>query len=266
MPPYVATDAEAYERSMGRWSRPLAERMLEACPRLPRGARVLDAGCGTGALAGAVLARDPAVRLLGLDLSPAYAAAARDALPGARFAVADLARLPLPDEAGLDAALSHLVLAFVPDPVAVTRELARVVRAGGLVAASMWDFRGGLPFLSLLADLAAAMTREGREWRDRHWASGIGQPGGLAAVLREAGLAFVKEQDIYIRQDFTGFEDWWGPWRSGQGIAGAFLVQLPAAARMRLEQAARRAWLAGAAEDGPRSFVATARLAMGIRA
>jgi SAM-dependent methyltransferase len=266
MPPtaYLASDAQAYERSMGRWSRLLADRMLAACPALPPAARILDVGCGTGALGEAVTARDPAAKVIGVDLSPTYLAAARETAPGTRVAAADAARLPLPDDAGLDAALSGLVLAFVPDPAAVVREMARVTRPGGVVAASMWDFWGGLPFMRVFADCAATVTREGEAWRQRQFASLIGQPGRLGALFAEAGLDQVSEADIAIRQEFSGFEDWWGPWRDGQGVIGSFLAGLPPLAQGRLEKAARKAYLAGA-PDGPRSFVATARLAHGRR-
>lgn len=81
---YVATDATAYERSMGRWSRALAEPFLDACA-LPAGARVLDAGCGTGALAEALLARDAAARVTGIDVAEPFLATARQRVPGTGF-------------------------------------------------------------------------------------------------------------------------------------------------------------------------------------
>jgi trans-aconitate methyltransferase len=146
---YVATAPDAYERSMGRWSALLAERFLDAVP-LPPGAAVLDAGCGTGALAQALAARDPAARIAGTDLSDAFLAAARARVPGAAFRRGDIARLPDADGA-FDAALSLLVLQFVPDRAAAAAELARVTRPGGIVAAAMWDFVGGFPFLRAVA-------------------------------------------------------------------------------------------------------------------
>ena len=83
--------------------------------------------------------------------------------------------------------------------------------------------------------------------------------------MRAAGLADVAERDIAIRQDFASFEDWWRPWAAGgQGIAGAYVAALPPERIARVEALARRAYLAGG-EDGPRSFVAVARLATGHR-
>lgn len=258
---YVATAPAAYERSMGRWSRRLAEAVLDVLP-LPAGGAVLDCGCGTGALAGAIAARDGAARITGVDLSPPFLAAARAQVPGARFLAADATCLPVPD-ASFDAALSLLVLQFVPDRAAAVAEMARVTKPGGLVAAAMWDFTGGFAFLRAFADSVAAAEPGGEAFRARYWADPVGAPGRLSALLADAGLAEVTERDVAIRQEFTGFADWWTPWaQGGQGIAGAFVAALPPERLPRVEALARRAYLAGGA-DGPRSFVAVARLAAG---
>jgi SAM-dependent methyltransferase len=255
---YVATDGGAYERSMGRWSRRLAEPFLDTLA-LPRGATVLDAGCGTGALAEAIAARDATARITGLDISEAFVATARARVPGAAFRTGDITALPDPD-ATYDAALSLLVLQFVPDRARAAAELARVTKPGGLVAAAMWDFCGGFPFLRAFADSVAAAEPGGEAFRARYFADPVGAPGRLGALLAAAGLRDVAEQDLMIRQDFSDFADWWEPWLTGQGIAGAFVAALPAADRPRVEALARRAYLAGG-PDGPRSFVAVARLA-----
>lgn len=260
---YVATSANAYERSMGRWSARLAEAMLDAL-ELPAGMAVLDAGCGTGALSAAIAARDPAARITGVDLSDTFVAAARQRVPTARFLTGDVTRLDLP-QGGFDAVLSLLVLQFVPDRAAAMAEMARVAAPDGLVAATMWDFTGGFPFLRLFADTVAATDPDGEAFRARHWADPVGTPGRLGALLAEAGLSDVVEQDILIRQDFADFADWWEPWvQGGQGFVGAFVAGLPEERRARLEEAARRAYCAGA-PDGPRSFAAVARLATGRR-
>jgi SAM-dependent methyltransferase len=263
MSAYVATSAEAYERSMGRWSARLAETMLDALD-LPAGGAVLDAGCGTGALSAAIARRDKAARITGVDLSEAFVAAARARVPHGRFEPGDITRLDLPDGA-FDAVLSLLVLQFVPDRDAALAEMARATRPGGLVATAMWDFTGGFAFLRAFADSVAAAEPDGEAFRARYWSDPVGAPGRLSALLRGAGLRDVTERDIAIRQDFADFDDWWGPWASGgQGIAGAFVAALPPERLPRVEALARRAYCAGA-PDGPRSFVAVARLAVGRR-
>lgn len=257
---YVSSDAAAYERSMGRWSTGLAEVFLDACA-LPPGARVLDAGCGTGALSAALIARDPRLRIEGVDLGESFVAAARRRVPRARFDRGDVTALAAGD-GSFDAALSLLVLQFVPDRAAAARELRRVTRPGGSVAVAMWDFWGGFPFLRLFADTAAAMLPEAEAWRASQLADAVGGPGRLGALLEGAGLVGVSERDLVIRQEVTGFDDWWRPWLGGQGTIGAFIAGLAAERREAVETAARRAFLAGA-PDGPRSFVAVARMATG---
>lgn len=262
MTAYVATSADAYERSMGRWSRRLAGAVLDALT-LPTGGAVLDAGCGTGALAEAIAARDPAARITGMDASEPFLAAARRRMPGASFRHGDVTALDLPD-AAFDAALSLLVLQFVPDRAAAVAEMARVVRPGGLVAAAMWDFTGGFSFLRTFADSIAAVEPDGEAFRARYWSDPVGTPGRLSALLAGAGLAGVAERDVAIRQEFSSFADWWEPWaQGGQGVAGAYVASLPPERLPRVEALARRAYLAGA-PDGPRSFVAVARLATGL--
>lgn len=257
---YVATQPEAYERSMGRWSRLLAARLLEGLD-LPRGAAVLDAGCGTGALAEAIAARDPTARITGVDVSEPFLAAARARVPGATFCHGDLARLAQPD-AAYDATISLLVLQFVGDRAAAVAEMARVTRPGGLVAAAMWDFVGGFTFVRAFADSIAATEPDGEAFRARYLGDSVGSPGRLGALLAGAGLADIAERDIAIRQDFADFDDFWQPWLTGQGIAGAYIAALDATGRARIEALMRRAFLAGA-PDGPRSFAAVARVATG---
>ncbi len=259
MSTYVATDAAAYERSMGRWSRMLAEPFLGACA-IARGAAVLDAGCGTGALAEALAARDPTARITGVDVSAPFVAAARARVPGARFTTGDITALEDADGV-FDAALSLLVLQFVPDRARAMRELRRVTHPGGIVAAAMWDFRGGFSFLRAFMDTAAALLpEEGEALRARYLAGSVGSPGVLSALFAEAGLERITEHDIAIRQEFLSFADWWEPWELGQGIAGAFVVALDPARRETVRDAARRAYLVGG-PDGTRSFTAIARMA-----
>ena len=110
---------------------------------LDRGARVLDAGCGPGRVAGALHERGHTV--VGVDVDPALIAAAREDHPGPRYVVADLAALELPDEEPFDAAvLAGNVLVFVaPDTEqAVLRRVAALVRPDGAVVTGFATDRG----------------------------------------------------------------------------------------------------------------------------
>src|SRR5438093_4767433 len=89
------TSDQAYEPFIGRWSRRVAPeyvRWLQAAPR----SAWCDVGCGTGALSHAVLATESPARVLGVDPSEAYLAAAARGAAGGPFewAVADATALP----------------------------------------------------------------------------------------------------------------------------------------------------------------------------
>lgn len=98
---------------------------------LQPGERVLIIGCGTGADI-PFLPAD--VRVLAADLTPAMLRQAQaHARPGVEFRVLDGMALDLPD-GSFDAAILHMVLEVIPDPVRCLREAARVLRPGGRIA------------------------------------------------------------------------------------------------------------------------------------
>lgn len=101
---------------------------------VPAGARVLDLGCGDGYLLQTIRARDPAARLVGLDVSSHELAAARArAIPGAALVSGRAQALPFAD-GGFDACVSHLAYMLMPAPAALAVEVARVLAPGGLFA------------------------------------------------------------------------------------------------------------------------------------
>ena len=115
----------------------LAERVDLLRRHLPEGARMVDAGCGTGNYALALA--DAGYDVVGLDFSHAMLKKAREKAErrssdrgSVSFRHADLTkRLPF-DDASLDAALCAAVLQCLPDPAALVREVARVLKPGGL--------------------------------------------------------------------------------------------------------------------------------------
>ncbi|MFE9463043.1 class I SAM-dependent methyltransferase [Streptomyces virginiae] len=257
-PADVWAQGDAYERYMGRWSRRVAE-VFVARLGVPAGLRWLDVGCGTGALTAVVAARCGPRAVVGLDRSPGFLRTARAAAPApARFAIADASALPVRD-ASFDTVVSGLALNFLESPSTAVAEAARVVRPGGLVAAYVWDYAGGMALLShfwtaaAAVDPAAAALDEGRRFP-------LCRPGPLHALWTGAGLADVTVAPVEVPTVFGRFEDVWEPFLSGQGPAPGYVARLNPAARDRL-----RTRLAAALPTGPDGSVSLTARAWTVR-
>lgn len=92
------------------------------------GRRVLDIGCGDGALA--AILRERGADVVGIDADPAMIEAARRRLPDADFRVGDAASVPFPD-GSFDLAFLVTVLCLTENRAAILREVARVLKPGG---------------------------------------------------------------------------------------------------------------------------------------
>ena len=258
---YRASDGAAYEVFLGRWSRLLAGPLAEFA-ELPVEGVILDVGCGTGSLA-LTLAEQRHGKVAGIDIAAPYIAFARSRPGGggADFIVGDACCMPFGD-CGFAAALAQLSLNFVPDPHRALREMRRAVRPGGVVAAAVWDFRGGLVYQRLFWDTAAGLDPAAGAARDRLFSSPLALPEGLPLLWRDAGLSGIKRGSITIRMEYADFADYWGPLLGGQGPVGAYVTSLPHDRRRMIEERVRLAYLSGA-PDGPRSMTATAWVVRG---
>jgi ubiquinone/menaquinone biosynthesis C-methylase UbiE len=139
------TSADAYDRHVGRYSHALARALIDAAGVRP-GQQALDVGCGPGALTGELAARLGPEGVAAVDPSAPFAEACRRRLPDVRVEIAAAEALPFPDGA-FDAVLSQLVVNFIRDPPAGLREMRRVARPGGTVAAAVWDYSGEMTLL-----------------------------------------------------------------------------------------------------------------------
>jgi SAM-dependent methyltransferase len=217
-----AVPADAYDRFMGRYSVQLSPQ-LAAWARVAAGQHVLDVGCGPGALTGELVDRLGAASVAAVDPSEPFVAATRERHPGVDARLASAERLPFAD-GSFDAALAQLVVHFMTDPVAGLREMARVTRPGGVVAACVWDLAGGRAPISMLWRAAHELDPDAT---DESRLAGA-REGHLAELLNAVGLREVESTELVAVAKHASFEDWWQPFELGVGPAGAYVASLDA--------------------------------------
>lgn len=206
--------ADAYGRFMGRYSAPLAGEFA-AFAGLAAGHRALDVGCGTGELTAELVRTLGAGAVSAADPSRAFVAAFRERFPDIEVHDAPAERLPFPG-AHFDGALAQLVVHFMTDPVAGLREMARVTRPGGVVAACVWDHAGGHGPLTVFWRAALDLDPGARD--ESHLAGA--REGHLAELFGAAGLCDVESAMLTVTVRFAGFDEWWEPFTLGVGPAG----------------------------------------------
>lgn len=228
-----SVSAEAYDRFMGRYSSPLAPLLADLAGVAP-GQRVLDVGCGPGALTVELVARVGPGLVAAVDPSPPFVAAVQERHPDVEVHLAGAEQLPFAD-ASFDVALAELVVHFMSDPVAGLVEMRRVTRPGGTVAACVWDFESGGSPLSLFWQAAQDLD-PGAPGEDALPGTRRGQ---LGELLRQAGLGDVEESTLAVDVPHPSFEDWWEPYTLGVGPAGDYVSGLDGEQLTRLVQRCR---------------------------
>ena len=233
---------------MGRYSRPLAPQLADLAG-VAAGQRVLDVGSGPGALSAELVERLGASAVVAVDPSAPFVDALRERLPGVEAAQASAEALPFADES-FDAALAQLVVHFMSDPITGLREMARVTRPGGVIAACVWDHAGGRTPLTVFWRAARELDPDAR---DESGLAGA-REGHLADLLRQAGLEDVVTAELEAPFEAASFEAWWEPFLLGVGPAGQYVAGLEEEARAALRERCR-ALLPGA----PRAVAWAAR-------
>jgi SAM-dependent methyltransferase len=244
--------ADAYGRYMGRYSEPLANEFV-ALLGLQPGDRVLDVGCGPGALTSRLVDLQGLAQVSAVDPAAPFVEAVRARLPGidARRAVAET--LPY-DADEFDCAVAQLVVHFMKDPIAGLSEMARVTKPGGLVGATVWDHAGRAGPVSLFWEAVADFDPKSPDESDLAGA----RQGHLVELFGRTGLRDVSETVLTVRVGYQNFDQWWEPYTLGVGPAGAYVAGLSPQQRTELA-----AMCAAALPDGPFDITASAWTALG---
>ncbi len=261
-PKEVWASGDIYEPYVGRWSRLVAREFLNWLG-VASGSRWLDVGCGTGALAQTILHAAAPAHVKGIDRSDGYIAHAQKCVQNDRvsFEVGDAQALP-DETASYEAAVSGLMLNFVPQPAWAAREMARVVKPGGIVAAYVWDYSTKMQFMRHFWNAAVALDPQAAEL-DEGRRFPLCQAKPLAELFQGARLHKIEVQPIDISTDFKDFDDYWSPFLGGQAPAPKYAMSLNEDRRAALRERIR----AGLpfALDGSIPLVARAWAVRGVR-
>lgn len=245
-------DAAAYEAFMGRWSRAAGSIFLDWIAP-PKDACWLDLGCGTGVFTELIVDTTSPAAVSAVDPTQVQIEHARSLPIGQRadFQIGDAQALPFSDNS-FDLVVAALVINFIPDRPRALAEMRRVGRAGGTVAAYVWNFaeerspgsllRTGLQAIGIeIADLPGSA------------ASGLD---ALRSLFERAGFEQIATKIIDVAMPFANFDDLWREQTLNFGPRGKIVAALSKAERARLIDKVRASLPAG--PDGSVAYSARA--------
>ncbi len=247
--------ADAYDAFVGRYGPSLAKRHVVAAGVEPE-QRVLDVGCGTGALTQALAEIVGPARVVAVDPSPSFVEACRRKVPGADVRIGTAEDLP-DFEASFDVVLSQLVVNFMSDAEAGVRAMRDAATSGGVVTSCVWDYAEGMKMLRAYWDAVLDLDPDGPdEARGMPYASRE----ELFALWNASGFTDVETGELEAEASYESFDDLWAPFPSGVGPAGAYCASLePGHQRALRERFEERL----AAPPGPFTLTARAWFARG---
>lgn len=218
------TSLQGYELRSGRWSRKIAPEFV-AWLNVDEDREWLDVGCGAGALLQAILEKKRPKRVVGCDRSEDALAAARLAF-GARvdFVRAPCESMPFPDR-DFDAVASALLLNLLTNPDRAMKEMVRVIRPSGVIAAYVWDFGEGMQMMRTFWDAAIAIDARAVD-RDQAKKFTITNERSLTALLERSGIELIHTRAFEVPTVFRDFDDFWEPLVSGEGSIPDFAKSL----------------------------------------
>ena len=243
---------EAYDRFMGRYSSPLAASLADWLG-VTSGHRVLDVGCGPGALTEHLVALVGADQVAAVDPSESFVEACRSRHPGVDVRLGAAEALPFEDDT-FDVTAACLVVHFMTDPVGGLAEMKRVTRTGGRVGATVWDLADSRapmwPLWEAFAEIAPQHLGE-RGFQG-------GSRDSLVAILEGAALRDIESVELPVTVTHPTFDEWWEPYLHGVGPAGEAIAAMDPDRRASLAEVLRRNL-----GEGPFDITAVAFAALG---
>jgi ubiquinone/menaquinone biosynthesis C-methylase UbiE len=228
------TDWRSYDAIAGAYARVWAPRFETVARHLlalapPReGARLLDLGTGTGAVALALGDKLKRLRaIVGCDLSRDMLIQARRRVPQLRLLVADAARLPFRD-ANFDLATANCVLSHLAEYRQALAEVIRVLARPGALAMSSWGPSSD-PYTAEWRDLLETAVGEGTIQRTVEQVapseSHLSSPKNVRAALVDAGFRSARVEMIGFSHDcsveeYLADRELSSGWRFGRHVLG----------------------------------------------
>lgn len=209
------------------------------------GERVLELACGPGGMGLAAAERvTPGGEVVLSDVVPEMTAIAaeraREHGRAVTTRVLDLERIEQPD-AAYDVVLCREGLMFAPDPARAACEIHRVLRPGGRIALAVWGPRDRNPWLGVVLDAASAQLGRPVPPPGMPGPFSLSDAGGLAALLRRAGLVDVVVGELPVPVRAASFEEWWSRTCALAGPLSSVLASLPEPATQAMRARVREA-------------------------
>lgn len=138
-----------------------------------------------------------------------------------------------------DAAVAGLVLNFVPSPVQMVATMQQLVKAGGTVAAYVWDYTGRMEMMRHFWDAAKAIdaTAAGAASSTQYT---LCQPDALRALFEQGGIQSVATTSLDVQTTFKHFDDYWLPFLGAQGSVSKYLLSLDETMKRALTEQLRK--------------------------
>jgi hypothetical protein len=137
----------------------------------------------------------------------------------------------------------------------MAREMARVTRPGGTVAAYVWDYAGCMQMMRHFWDVAVELNPSDSAL-DQAERFPLCQPEPLETLFRDAGLTSISVRSIDIPTVFRDFDDYWTPFLGKQGAAPTYLASLNETDREQIRDALKARLVPNA--DGTIAMIARA--------